>query len=85
MPLAQVLPPSARPFPVAVLSMMAADDADFPSAGGSPPGKRQKTSPDKGVAREYLKVWETAPAQLLNAYGVAKFVEMPDVEVWKHQ
>ena len=37
---------------------------------------------DKGERRPFLRVYETAPAQMLNAYGVSKVVTMPDSAVW---
>ena len=33
--------------------------------------------------REWLKVFETLPPQMLNAYGPAKFAKMNDEAVWK--
>jgi hypothetical protein len=33
--------------------------------------------------REYLKVFETMPPQMLNAYGPAKYAKMSDEAVWK--
>ena len=55
---------------------------DVPSSQvGQPATKRQKFGPD-GEPRAYLKVFETAPAQLLNAYGQGQFVVLPDDKVW---
>ena len=39
---------------------------------------------DEGHARTGLRVYETLPPQLLNAYGEAKFSKLPDSEVWKN-
>ena len=36
----------------------------------------------KGVTREWLKVFETLPPQLLNAYGKSSFNKMGDEAVW---
>ena len=36
----------------------------------------------KGMKRPWLKAFETAPAQMLSAYGLAKFVKMSNEEVW---
>ena len=36
----------------------------------------------KGATREWLKVFETLPPQLLNAYGEASFNKMGDEAVW---
>ena len=47
-----------------------------------PPLKKPKK--DNGEPRQYLKVFETAPAQLLNAYGVSQAFCMPDDQVWEH-
>ena len=44
------------------------------------PAKRAKY--DKGESRPWLRVYETAPAQLLNAHGVSKVVTMSDAAVW---
>ncbi len=38
----------------------------------------------KGQKRPWLKVWETLPAQLLNAYGQSKWPRMSDESVWDH-
>ena len=46
-----------------------------------PPKKRAKVD-DTGEPRIYLKVFETAPAQMLNAYGQGTFVQLPDDKVW---
>ena len=35
----------------------------------------------KGIKRPWLKSFETPPAQMLSAYGVAKFVKMSDEDV----
>ena len=37
---------------------------------------------DTGESREYLKVFETLPPQLLNAFGESKFMKMGDADVW---
>ena len=37
---------------------------------------------DKGEKRTYLRVYETLPPQLLNAYGPSKFQKMSDDAVW---
>ena len=36
------------------------------------------------MEREWLKVYETLPAQLLNVYGEAKYGGMADKAVWEH-
>ena len=46
--------------------------------------KRMREDDDKGQARPWLKVFETLPPQLLNAYGEAKYGKLPDSEVWKN-
>ena len=38
---------------------------------------------EEGQARTYLKVYETLPPQLLNAYGEATYCKLSDCEVWK--
>ena len=39
---------------------------------------------DAGSERKWLKVFETMPAQMLNAYGEAKYTRMRDEQVWEH-
>ena len=36
-----------------------------------------------GKKRDYLKVYEQLPAQLLNVYGEAKYAKLSDERVWK--
>ena len=38
----------------------------------------------QGEKRPWLKVFETPPAQLLNAYGRAKYTKTPDKDMWVH-
>ena len=44
-------------------------------------GKRPREEVE-GTQREYLKIYETLPCQLLNAYGMAKFPRLSDETVW---
>ena len=44
---------------------------------------KTKAKPTKGTKRDWLKVWETAPAQMLNAQGQAKYSKMSQEQVWK--
>ena len=44
---------------------------------------KTKAKPTKGTKRDWLKVWETAPAQMLNAQGQAKYSKMNQEQVWK--
>ena len=44
-------------------------------------GKKTKDT-DRGTKREYLRVYETLPPQMLNAYGPAKYAKMSDEAVW---
>ena len=44
--------------------------------------KKRKLAEDKGSTRTYLKVFETLPAMLLNAYGEARYTGMSDAAVW---
>ena len=37
---------------------------------------------DKGAKRTYLRVYETLPPQMLNAYGPGKFQKLSDRAVW---
>ena len=36
----------------------------------------------KGIKRSWLKAFETAPSQMLNTYGLARYSIMSDEEVW---
>ena len=44
---------------------------------------KTKAKPTKATKRDWLKVWETAPAQMLNAQGQAKYSKMSQEQVWK--
>ena len=46
------------------------------------PAKRAKTT-QAPAKRDWLKVWETAPAQLLNAAGQSNYPKMSPEQVWK--
>ena len=67
------------------ISMFGTGTMDFddepPSTQVSQPAtKRAKV--ESGEPRIWLKIFETAPAQLLNAYGQGSFVQLPDEKVW---
>ena len=67
------------------ISMFGIGTQDFDEQGpntqvSGPPKKRAKV--ETGEPRIYLKVFETAPAQMLNAYGQGTFVLLPDDKVW---
>ena len=71
---------------------MGHDDIDFKGMYDSEPtngkgkgknGKRARDADEGGPARKYLKPWETLPAQLLNAYTRARWVDMSDRDVWE--
>ena len=53
-------------------------------------GAEHKMVPKNGIKdasthkRKWLKVFETMPAQMLNAYGPAKYAKLSDEEVWQH-
>ena len=51
-----------------------------PGDGVSQGAKRK--APEE-ARREYLRVYETVPAQLLNAYGMARFATMEQDKVWE--
>jgi len=53
------------------------DDGASPQGG---PTKRQKREAE-GEQRAYLRVFETAPAQMLNAYGQGQSVYLSDEKV----
>ena len=44
--------------------------------------KRQRMQETQGSQRVYLKVYETLPCQLLNAYGMAKYPKLSDSAAW---
>ena len=46
------------------------------------PVKRKAEAQEEGK-REYLRVYETLPAQMLNAYGMAAFFRMDPQKVWE--
>ena len=42
---------------------------------------KTKAKPTKGTKRDWLKLWETAPAQMLNAQGQTKYSTMSQEQV----
>ena len=44
--------------------------------------KKRKVFHEGGSERPWLKVYETLPPQLLNAYGEAKYARMAGEKVW---
>ena len=67
---------------------MVASQDDFSSVFGKladPPvdGVSLKRKPEDQGTRENLRVYETMPAQLLNAYGMAAFPTMEKEKVWE--
>ena len=62
-------------------SSMYGIDIEDSSAKPTPP-KRSKYDKGEGESRPWLRVFETAPSQLLNAYGQSKVVTMSDAAVW---
>ncbi|CAK0841881.1 unnamed protein product [Prorocentrum cordatum] len=50
------------------------------SGPASQSGSGEKPTDQK--KREWLRVYETAPAQLLNVYGPSKFAKLSDKQVW---
>ena len=55
---------------------------DFAEEG--PPTSASMPQVPQGNKRPWLKVFETMPPQMLNAYGPAKFAKMTDSDVWQH-
>ena len=53
----------------------------FPDIPTPLQNERKRKAENQGE-RETLRVWETLPAQMLNGYGIAKFVSMQPPEVW---
>ena len=74
----------SRPARIVVPDTMA---DDFGSLGAvSVPEKRPKKDgvfDSGGSQRKWLKVFETPPVQMLNAYGEAKYAKMSDPAVWE--
>ena len=64
-----------------------ADDFAPLVAGGLPTsdkgGGKKRKQDESGGERPWLKVFETLPAQMLNAYGQAKYVTLPDAQIWE--
>ena len=57
----------------------------FPIDGSAPRDDsvlRKRKATDQGP-RENLRVYETMPPQMLNAYGMASYAQMPHVKVWE--
>ena len=44
--------------------------------------RKRMRADEQGAEREWLRVYETGPAQMLNAYGQAKHVKLTDPVVW---
>ena len=62
---------------------MFGDFADLADVSPADAGKGTKRAAC-GQEREYLRAYETVPAQLLNVYGASSFVQYDDETVWKH-
>ena len=62
------------------------DFGDGQTADGKGIGKKSDGSKrprmETPVSRTWLRAYETLPAQLLNAYGIARHVQLTDEEVW---
>ena len=61
--------------------------ADFgPLAAGPQAARRgpEALALDRGEKRPWLKVFETAPVQMLNAYGEAKYARFGNADLWKN-
>ena len=61
---------------------------DSSSTGEGNPQKRMKLTQGidvnaRGTERVWLKIFETAPVQMLNARGIAKYVTMDDKQLWE--
>ena len=52
--------------------------------GGKGGGKGLKRKLEVGESRPWLRVYETLPAQMLNAYGVGRYTQLTDAAVWEH-
>ena len=49
----------------------------------TPPKKAKYSDKADGEKRANLRMFETAPSQMLNAYGQSSFVKKTDAEVWE--
>ena len=61
---------------------MVLDDFDLALASGQTGPAASGEKPKDPKKREWLRVYETAPAQLLNVYGPSKFAKLSDKQVW---
>ena len=82
--LALLLLPTGSVFPAVSYQSFAMLDADFAmlSDKAKDQGSGMADKPKDTKKREYLKVFETLPAQLLNVYGPSKFAKLSDKQVW---
>ena len=55
---------------------------DFSDGSQGMPLTKKPKATQGGEPRPWLRVFETCPAQLLNAYGMSKIATMPDDKVW---
>ena len=67
---------------VYVLVCMVLDD--FGPQGDKVSEQKDKTPLPVGQKRNWLRVYETVPCQVLNAYGPSKYFRLEDNGVWKH-
>ena len=75
---------SADPgYPRAMLSQGALGIDFSDGSQGMPATKKPKREGQTGEPQPWLRVFETCPAQLLNAYGMSKIATMPDDKVWE--
>ena len=59
------------------------DMVDLPVGKGmGKAGKRARI--EESEQRSWLRVYETLPAQMLNAYGVGRYTQLSDKDVWGH-
>ena len=61
--------------------------SDFaPLAAGPQAARRgpEALALDRGVKRSWLKVFETPPVQMLNAYGEAKYARFGNADLWQN-
>ena len=61
--------------------MLAADDFSLDGVLGVLPEASCIKGPSKGIKHSWLKAFETAPAQMLSAYGLAKYATMSNEDV----
>ena len=73
-----------EPARILISRSMTDDFAELGSvSAGEKKNKKEGVFDSGGSKRKWLKVFETAPVQMLSAYGEAKYAKMSDLAVWE--